>query len=332
MIVEEKVKVMPSFVVAYPQFYTDDGLKLRGGNKDIREVSKKHNNTISRQAKRKIEKAINYTVLMSKTKTCYNSVTDSTFKFKISFITLTLSSHQIHSDNYIKEQLLQPFLQQLRQKYKVKYYVWKAERQQNGRIHFHIICDQFVHWKALQYDWNKIQDKLQYITRYWEQKQSSTSFPTTKSELYGVNSTDIHSVKKVRDLGRYLCKYFDKNYSKNRIKIKSSAERSKCKVFKCSESVTKGAKAFLKANNQVGRLWSCSENLSKADGVSESVNLSLSKELQWIKEKHPEMCYEADYCRIITISPFELKRLHLFSLYGLFENYCLQIFNDLPDC
>ena len=53
------------------------------------------------------------------------------------FITLTLSDVQAHTDDSIKEHMLQPFLYWLQRYYNCSY-VWKAETQINGNIHFHI--------------------------------------------------------------------------------------------------------------------------------------------------------------------------------------------------
>jgi hypothetical protein len=331
MIIEEKVKITPSYLVAYPIFYDDNGNPLKRGNKDIASISRKHNNSVSKQAQKKLEKAINYTVLMSKTKSAYNPVTKSTFKFKISFITLTLSSPQCHDDITIKEQLLQPFIQQLRQKYHVKYYVWKAERQQNGRIHFHIITDQYIHYESLKRTWNKIQDKLQYISNYHNSRLGLAQFPQSKSDYYNVNSTDVHSVKKVRDLGRYLCKYFDKDFSRNKFQVRSSNHFHKSTNIRCTQTVSDGAKTFLKSLNRVGRLWSCSENLSKADGVSESVNRQLSDELYWLRNRKEIEVFQSDYCTIIKASYAQLQAYKLPMCLQLFQDYCQLLFDDLPE-
>lgn len=83
------------------------------------------------------------------------------FYFKLAFITLTLSDSQMHSDEYIKEHMLQPFLYWLNRYYN-SLYVWKAESQLNGNIHFHITIDTFVPWKAVRTKWNKILSKHGY--------------------------------------------------------------------------------------------------------------------------------------------------------------------------
>src|SRR5690554_5071199 len=60
------------------------------------------------------------------------------------FITLTLSSKQVHDDNFIKRNLLNNFIIYMGRKFDMKNYLWKAEKQKNGSIHFHIVTDVYI--------------------------------------------------------------------------------------------------------------------------------------------------------------------------------------------
>jgi hypothetical protein len=82
------------------------------------------------------------------------------------FITLTLPSDQIHEDNFIKKNMLWAFIQEVQRKHGVKYYFWRAEPQANGRIHFHILVDKYIHWTNVRKIWNNILDNNGYIERY----------------------------------------------------------------------------------------------------------------------------------------------------------------------
>lgn len=85
------------------------------------------------------------------------------FYFKLAFLTLTLSDRQKHSDDYIKEHMLQPFLYWLSRYYNCSY-VWKAESQLNGNIHFHLTVDTFIPWKSVRAKWNKLLSKHGYCS------------------------------------------------------------------------------------------------------------------------------------------------------------------------
>jgi len=125
-------------------------------------------------------------------------------RYKLVFITLTLSSVQLHSDRVIKQRLLQPFLRVLRNRFKCGNYIWKAEVQDNGNIHFHIITDVFIHYMELRSVWNTIQDNLGYVER------SKSSNP---------NSTDIHAICRSDFVNEYLSYVSKKDdYKKKNLK------------------------------------------------------------------------------------------------------------------
>jgi hypothetical protein len=150
----------------------------------------------------------------------YNqSITDGTAKDlrKLVFVTLTLSARQFHSDKDIKLLILKPFFRILRDKYGVLNYVWKAEKQQNGNIHFHCIIDKYIHKIVLSSIWNKCQDSLYYIQEF-ERKFNHRNPP----------STDIQVVRDAGMLMEYLEKYVCKS------DITSTIEGA---VWKASKSV-----------------------------------------------------------------------------------------------
>lgn len=118
---------------------------------------------------------------------------------KITFVTLTLSSQQIHDDNFIKRNLLNRFLVECRQEWKVNHYFWRAEPQKNGNIHFHILIDKYIHWRSIRDKWNNIQKDNGYIDSF-EAKFLHTD----------ANSTDIKGLEKVRNVSAYVIKYCTK--------------------------------------------------------------------------------------------------------------------------
>jgi len=121
-------------------------------------------NELSTHARKRLSNAIKYILFISSTKqikgkmfmkkelnTEIEKTTGKQYtngaKYKLTFITLTLPSKQAHTDEEIKKVPFANFLQTLRRKYNMKYYIWKAEKQNNGNIHFHIITNSFIHHK-----------------------------------------------------------------------------------------------------------------------------------------------------------------------------------------
>ena len=119
---------------------------------------------------------------------------------RLTMITLTLSASQRHTDKIIKEKLLKPYLRILRENYNCKNYLWKAETQKNGNIHFHLAIDVFVNKHAVQVEWNRIQNKLSYIDRFY-QKHGHKNPP----------STQIEAIKDWKNMSKYFAKYISKS-------------------------------------------------------------------------------------------------------------------------
>jgi hypothetical protein len=117
----------------------------------------------------------------------------------MTFVTLTLCSKQQHSDNEIKRVLLNTFLIYAGREWGVRNYVWRAESQQNGNIHFHLFFDKYISYKSLRFRWNRIQERLGYVSRF--------------KELYGhsdPNSTDIERIRSAKGASIYVSKYIAK--------------------------------------------------------------------------------------------------------------------------
>lgn len=100
------------------------------------------------------------------------------------FVTVTLPSDQMHSDSVINRSCLQPFLQMLKRHHGIENYFWRAEAQENGRVHFHILTDRYIGKEDLQVSWNKAVNRLGYVDRYYE--ATGEAMPP---------STEIHRVR-----------------------------------------------------------------------------------------------------------------------------------------
>ena len=146
----------------------------------------------SPQTKSKMNTYIDYLVDTAEKKPLFSQKTGREYWYELGFLTLTLPFDQVtergkfiqrnfcknkfchhywgnvpgalkYSDNEIKEKLLNQFFTELRNRYDVQRYMWKAETQANGRIHFHIIIDVFIYHIFLRNMWNRICSKLEKI-------------------------------------------------------------------------------------------------------------------------------------------------------------------------
>jgi len=118
----------------------------------------------------------------------------------LTFVTLTLPEKQEHTDNEIKRELLMPFIQRIQRELGVSEYFWKAEPQQNGNIHFHLLVDRYIDKEILQQYWNMSTERLGYLSRYFN--KSGSLFPP---------STDIRVCPDGMGLVSYVMKYVSKS-------------------------------------------------------------------------------------------------------------------------
>jgi hypothetical protein len=156
-----------------------------------------------------------------------------------------LASTQKHSDKEIKRLFLDSFLIKIKREYNVKHYIWKAELQKNGNIHFHIIVDAYIHYKTIQKVWNEIQEKGGYISDF-EAKHGHKE----------PNGTDVKSIKSAKIVSIYISKYITKKekYSDNRT--------LGGRVWGCSDSL-RNIKYYEKVINT--KIWENHEEYNDTD-------------------------------------------------------------------
>jgi hypothetical protein len=146
----------------------------------------------------------------------------------VTFVTLTLPSTQKHDDNFIKRYLLGDFIQIISKKYRVKNYIWKAEAQKNGNIHFHIMADSYLPNVArvtsrrqgrINEIWNKICARYGYLDSYKADRLkdyrkgnlTEAQIHWQKAFNFSVpNSTDVHPLKSKTKPESYINKYISK--------------------------------------------------------------------------------------------------------------------------
>lgn len=277
---------------------------------------KKTHGHVSVQARRKLSKAIDYLLFLAADKALPDTAHGKKYNFKIAFVTLTLPSSQIHSDNEIKDQLLNQFLIELKFRHHVHNYIWRAEKQKNGNIHFHILIDKFISWSVLRDRWNRICNKLGYVDRYrdemrtfhksgfkirqellekWDYKSQIKAYQKGKlNDWNSPNSTDIHSLYKIHRIKEYITKYCtkDENYTETH-----------------------------------GRLWGCSVNLSHIKGATTVLISELKFALDELIAQYKPTIYTSDYFSVIKININQLSTMHNKLIYNLFCNYMSKEFN-----
>jgi hypothetical protein len=183
----------------------------------------------------------------------------------ITFVTLTLPAKQFecHDDNFIKREMLAPFIATCQRKYGVVNYFWRAEVQRNGNIHFHLLFDSYIEWYKVRSLWNRLIGAHGYIEQYRVnqlahhangftaransqsvEKQLLAYAKGTAENWCNPNSTDIHDVRKAKNITAYITKYITKDNTAPACDVETKQE----------------IEIFLD-RPICGRLWGCSDQI-----------------------------------------------------------------------
>ena len=156
---------------------------------------------------------------------------------RLILITLTLPAEQMHSDEYLKDKPLRALIQRLEKDHNCTNWIWKAERQGNGNLHFHLLVDSYIPKAILRRKWNAQLERHGYIDNYektwreWDKHGFKFSQELYNQGMDGEkqlkayqgrldhgyrnpNDTDIHATKKVKNLESYFIKYVAKTDDK----------------------------------------------------------------------------------------------------------------------
>src|SRR3972149_2303213 len=276
------MSIKPDYSVVYNK-YIGDGYCKRGTIKSSLDNlgQNQSKGLISKKAKSKIIDRLSWFHKLSKVKKVQSNKNGKYWQFKLSMITLTLSSQQVHSDTVIKRQLLNNFIIKLKRDEKIKTYIWRAEAQKNGNIHFHIIIDKWIDHQTIRQIWNTCQNKLHYVDNC--------------TASVNPNSTDIHSLRGIGNVLRYMAKYCTKNNTKYR---------------------------------QIeGKLWGCSEDLMNIGSIESLLSHNEESELRSFEKNNPEKIYRAERCTIVKLPVNELIKVFPF-LFNQVKSYILNSFHN----
>jgi hypothetical protein len=208
---------------------------------------------LSKKAIQKLKGSINWLVASSQNKNLKSLKTNYIHKFKINFITLTIppQENEIIEEKKFKL-ILNTWLTYQRKFSSLNNYVWKIEKHKDNRLHIHILTDTFIHHRLVRNSWNLIL-KRNGLLEYHNKKFNN----------YDPNSTDIHSIQKVKKVAAYMVKYMTKNNEVD--------------------------------NLYNGRVWSCSSKISSV--MQQVLVVSPDKINEVLK---PLMNKKIDYKEILT--------------------------------
>jgi hypothetical protein len=161
--------------------------------------SKKFDGTLSKHSVSKIKRLIG---IWSDHIALNNITRSNLFKYQkrtLVLLTLTLSAETKLTDNEVKRELLNTFLIYSFRKWGKFNYIWKLEKQKNGRAHFHLLIDTYIDKEEVNIMWNKVQMQKNIIPKS-NLIESVKKYPSTK----------IEAVKSIDRGANYMVKYITK--------------------------------------------------------------------------------------------------------------------------
>jgi hypothetical protein len=275
------LRISPGLVYAYD--ILDPKPSKRPGERhrsyDIEISREKYTGLLSPGARRKLIKYINLLVAISLPKKAKHFQSGKEFTFRVNFITLTLPAAQKDvSDTQLKQTVLKSWLEYWKQKCPGMSYVWRAERQKNGNLHFHICTDRYILYSEIRDTWNTRLARYHFIDEF--EKSHGHRHP---------NSTDVHAVAHIKNLGAYIAKYMSK-----------------------LDPVGQHIK---------GRCWDCSANLKKKDHCEMIIDTQVERELCETINHFKRQVFSTDFCSGFRFTESEAISYFPPRWKALFEEY-----------
>lgn len=173
-----------------------------------------------------MRRSISWLVSAAETKQVYEKRFKKKVNWRINFITLTIPNQNGIDDRKVKR-ILNAWLKYCKYSHGLNNYVWKAEVQARGEIHFHIISDCYIHHTTIRMSWNRLLKKHNLLGNH-----------------DNPNSTDVHAVIEngINDLTAYAVDYMQK---KEKNEDGSQKRTIKGRLWGCSRKLSKAGKTFM---------------------------------------------------------------------------------------
>jgi hypothetical protein len=251
---------------------------------------------MSQGSRKRLAKAITILTQAIKPRWVFNPVSKLRDFHTFSFITLTVASTRNLTARQGYDLLLGPFLDWLTKTIgnknpHAKTYIWKAEFQQRGQLHYHITTPAFIHWKWIRAKWNELQHKAGLLNDF-----------ALQHGHFDPNGTDIHKTHNVRKMDRYMIKELTKSVDASKLRCKWIVDS----LIKAGEIPGDKRQQFIdeytgEEFRTVGKVWGCSSDLAGVPYYTLELTRAHQQLIeQWVEEgkawKKTDDFFEIVYC------------------------------------
>jgi hypothetical protein len=306
---------------------------------------------INRKIRAKMSKII-YNWISAVTTAAGARMTPSNRQF--TFVTLTLPGKQAHDDKFLHAKALNRFLIALKRKSNVVHYLWRAERQKNSNLHYHILVDSYVHYDIIRGEWNAIMKDLGYIDLYrdaqidfhhegfklridkighWSVESQIKAYNKgVNCNWSNPNSTDIHALNSLDDAAKYICKYATKSDLVDELeKLKSAHKQSQIDDVEF-ELDKKKIEAEIDATRINGRVWGCSDELRALSDAKILECSDVYKIVDVLEKTDGAKVVVKDHCKIIYYKKLQEIIKHFPYISNEIKKHNLNAYYHLYNC
>lgn len=239
------------------------------------------------------------------------------------FITLTLPSIQQHTDQDLHRKALGKFLIYMKRKGYCVNFLWRAERQKNGNLHYHILTDTYIDHKLIKDVWNDIMNNLGYIDQYkLNQLEKAGHLNLISNEVLNnikdihlleshrkklleeipmPNSTDIHHLKSIKNAAAYITKYLNKSTFADEVRNVNTLQNTSM-INKDQADMMRAKLVTINKKEQIqGRVWGSSKALKNLQDCKIFNSQDVTDFLTDVQENHDPLIYSNEFVTIITV-------------------------------
>lgn len=297
---------------------------IHHAKKTLQQQSKKQANTdgqsISNEQSTNKEKVKDRNIISNNKKSINWERNKNVLETKLSFLTLTLPTKQKNDDKEIKRQCLNSFMIKIVKDCNIKVWLWVAELQKNGNIHFHILIDSYVPFVVIDIDNNilfvgtknkcdnfatnnvsKKYKSISYAQYVWNNALEKLGYITDFCQKFGHNqppTTHIEIIKQAKTAAAYITKYITKNNSNM-------------------------AKSIRKIE---GRLWGCSDGLRLFEDVVIPMELRNTVYKEIVSKGN--LLVDEEYVKVYIVDVSSISQLYEYIL----DNYISLILEVYDNC
>jgi hypothetical protein len=249
---------------------------------------------MSQGSRKRLSKAVTIMSQAIKPVWITNPVNNRLHYHKFSFITLTVASGKNITAKFAYDHLLSHFLDWMTrtvggENKAAKTYIWKAELQKRGQIHYHITTPAFIHWRQIRSKWNSLQRQAGLLDDF-----------AMEHGHFDPNGTDVHDTRQVKNADRYLLKELGKTISA--LQLQAIGEvRAKVKAGELPAEDADAEIERIKAEKvlTVGKIWGCSQDLAGVNYFTLDVTREHERTIeQWVLEGRARKVVD-DYFSIV---------------------------------